>query len=99
MYLVFIGIQGSGKGTQARLLEEKKGFKLYETGGALREISKKDTELGRLVKETIEAGNQVSPEIVEDILRDVIASNPGKDLILDGFVRNFGNKASVDKIV
>lgn len=99
MKIVFIGIQGSGKGTQARILEENYGFKLYETGGALREIAAKDTDLGRLVKSTIEAGHQVSPEIVEDILADVVASNPDKNLILDGFVRNQGNKDSMDKIV
>ncbi len=99
MKIVFIGIQGSGKGTQARILEENYGFKLYETGGALREIAAKNSDLGRLVKSTIEAGHQVNPEIVEDILADIIISNPEKNLILDWFVRNEGNKNSMDKIV
>lgn len=99
MKIVFIWIQWSWKWTQARILEENYGFKLYETWTALREIAKKETELWKLVKSTIEAWNQVSPEIVEDILDDVIKSNPWVNLILDGFVRNEGNKSSVDKIV
>lgn len=99
MILVFIWIQGSWKGTQARILEEKYSFKLYETGWALREIAKKDTDLWRLVKSMIESWKHVSPEIVEDILKDIIASNEWKNLILDWFVRNEWNKISVDKIV
>lgn len=99
MKIVFIWIQWSGKWTQGRILEEKYGFKIYETWTALREIAKKETDLWKLVKSTIESGNQVSPEIVEEILADVIASNPWVNLILDGFVRNEWNKISVDKIV
>lgn len=99
MKIVFIWIQWSGKWTQWRILEEKNWFKIYETWTALREIAKKETELWKLVKSTIESWNQVSPEIVEEILADVIASNPWINLILDGFVRNEWNKLSVDKIV
>lgn len=99
MKIVFIWIQWSGKWTQWRILEEKNWFKIYETWTALREIAKKETELWKLVKSTIEAWHQVSPAIVEDILADVIASNPWVNLILDGFVRNEWNKLSVDKIV
>lgn len=99
MKIVFIGIQWSWKWTQARLLEEKYWFKLYETWWALREIAGKDSELWKLVKATIERWDQVSPEIVEDILADVIKSNEWKSLILDWFVRNEWNKISVDKIV
>ena len=99
MKIVLIWIQWSWKWTQARILEEKQWFKQYETGWALREIAKKDTKLWRLVKETIENWKQVSPEIVEDILKDVIESNKNSKLILDWFVRNLWNKESVDKIV
>ena len=51
---VFIGIQGSWKWTQARLLEEKFNFKLFESGTALREIAKEESDLGKLVKKSIE---------------------------------------------
>jgi len=99
MYLVLIGIQGSGKGTQARILKEKYGFEIFETGQALRNITKKDTELGRLVKETIEAWKQVSPEIIEDIVKDFIESTDSENIIFDGLVRNMGNKETADKLL
>jgi len=99
MKIIFIWIQWSGKWTQWRILVEKHGFKIYETGTALREIASQNTPLWQLVKSTIDAGKQVSPEIVEDILQEVITQNKWQKLILDGFVRNEGNKLSADKIV
>lgn len=99
MKIIFIWIQWSGKWTQWRILVEKHGFKIYETGTALREIASQNTPLWKLVKSTIDAGKQVSPEIVEDILQEVVTQNKWQKLILDGFVRNEGNKISADKIV
>ena len=99
MKIVFIWIQWSGKWTQWRILVENFWFKIYETGTALREIASQNTPLWQLVKSTIDAWKQVSPEIVEDILREVIAQNEGKNLILDWFVRNEWNKISADNIV
>ncbi len=100
MKLVFIGIQGSGKGTQARLLEENYDFKLFESWTALREIAKEDSELWKTVKETIDAWNHVSPSIVEDIMVDILENKSDwKNTIFDGFVRNIWNKQSADKVL
>ncbi len=97
---VFIGIQGSGKWTQARLLEEKYDFKLFESGSALREIAKEKSELGKLVKKTIEAGDQINPSVVEDIMTDIIENKSWwKNAIFDWFVRNYWNKESADKVL
>ena len=99
MILVFIWIQGSWKWTQARILQENNNFKLYETGSALREIAKKDTDLWKLVKEIIDAWKHVSPAIIEDILRDLLSDNIWNNIVLDWFVRNRWNKISVDNVV
>ncbi len=96
MYLVFIGIQGSGKGTQARILKEKYGFDIFETWGALRQIAKEGSDLGKLVKETIEAWKQVTPEIIEMILEDYLQKISNDKIIFDGLVRNMGNKETAD---
>ena len=97
---VFIGIQGSGKWTQARLLEEKYNFKLFESGAALRDIAKENSELWKLVKKTIDVGNHVSPEIIENIMTDILENkSKWKNSIFDGFVRNIWNKESADKVL
>ena len=85
MDLVFFGIQGSGKGTQARKLAEGFGYKLFETGAALREIAKTDSDLGRTVKSTIDAGHHLSADIVMDVLRTaVLAHRKETQMIFDG---------------
>ncbi|MDD3145372.1 MAG: nucleoside monophosphate kinase [Candidatus Gracilibacteria bacterium] len=98
MKLVFTGIQGCGKGTQARLLVEKYGFTLLEMGQELRKIASSDTELGKRVKQTIDSGALVTPEVVGEIMNEVITTQTNENLILDGFVRNEGNKKSLEEI-
>ncbi len=100
MNYVSIWIQWSWKWTQARLLSDKYGFKLFESGTALREIAKEDSELWRNVKETIDAWNHVSPEIIEDIMLDILENKTDwNNVVFDGFVRNVWNKKTADKVL
>ena len=99
MKLVFTWIQWCGKWTQARLLVEKYWFKLIEMGQALRDLSKEDTPLARIVKETQEAWKLVSPDIVCEIMEDVITKQTNENLILDWFVRNIWNKECLERII
>jgi len=97
MQLVFIGIQGSWKWTQARILAEKYWFDIFETGWALRKLAKQDSDLWKLIKSTIEAGKQVTPEIIEMILEDFIKNASSENIIFDWLVRNEWNKETADK--
>ncbi|MFK7780563.1 MAG: nucleoside monophosphate kinase [Candidatus Gracilibacteria bacterium] len=99
MKLVFTGIQGCGKGTQARLLVEKYGFTLLEMGQELRNIIASGNELGNKIKGIIEAGNLVRPEIVGDVMKEILEKQTNENLILDGFIRNEGNKKSFEEII
>jgi len=54
-----IGKSGSGKGTQAKLLGEKTGFRVFSVGNRLREFAEEDTPLGKRVKATIDGGHLV----------------------------------------
>lgn len=99
MKIILIWIQWSWKWTQAKILKEKYGFKIYETWKFLREMASKDSELWKKIKSIIDSWRQVSPDVVEEILNEVMKDNHDKKLILDGFVRNPWNKLSVDKII
>jgi adenylate kinase len=88
MNLILFGIQGSGKGTQAKLLAEKYGYQIFETGAELRKLAKEDSELGRKVKETIESGHLVSSELVLEIVKNFVSQAENGKIIFDGIPRN-----------
>ena len=87
--LIILGPQGSGKGTQAKLLAEKFGHVHLGSGDLLREVAKEDTALGRKIHRLINVEGQLAPdELIADIFKDKIANLPkAKKVILDGFPR------------
>lgn len=86
--LLLMGIQGSGKGTQASLLSEKYGYVLLSMGDLLRAEREKDTERGRFIKKTIDAGVLVPDDVSTPLILDVIRKLPADQrLIIDGHPR------------
>ncbi len=59
--IIIMGPQGSGKGTQARLLAEKFDLQIFETGNVLREIANQDNEIGRKINDIINVRGQFVP--------------------------------------
>lgn len=56
-----MGPQGSGKGTQVRLLANEFNLQIFETGDILRKIAKQDTPLGRKINEIINKKGEIVP--------------------------------------
>ncbi len=86
--IFFIGPQGSGKGTQAKLLAAKLGFFYWEMGGILREVAGTDTTLGKEVKQLIENGVLLPDEKLWEVVKmrlEKIPANTG--VIFDGIPR------------
>jgi len=89
MDLVFFGIQGSGKGTQAKMLAEEYGYYIFEAGGELRKIKASGSELGDLVKQYIDNGELVPFEIIMKVVGEAVAAVPADQQILfDGIPRD-----------
>ncbi len=98
--LILVGIQGSGKGTQARILSKKYNYQIFETGSALRAIAKENSELGREVKEITTRGDLVSNEIVMEIVSDFIEKLDGdRPVIFDGIPRSEEQRVSLEKLL
>jgi len=84
--IVLIGAPGAGKGTQARLLEERCGIPQISTGDMFREMKKADTPLAREVQATMAAGKLISDELTFQIVKDRTKRETGT-YILDGYPR------------
>ncbi len=87
MRLVLLGPPGAGKGTQARHLVERFGVPLIATGDIFRSNVAEGTELGRLAKAYLDAGELVPNEVTIGMVMQAIDQAPG-GFILDGFPRN-----------
>ena len=99
MKLVFTGIQWCGKGTQARLLAEKHGFRVLEMGTEFRRVVSNGTELWNTLKEIMERGDQVNWELGRKVMEEAIANCKDGKVIYDGFIRNSWNIEVFDKLV
>lgn len=98
--IILIGKQGSGKGTQGKLLAQDFGFKIFETGGALRAISQTDTDLGRTVLEITQRGDLVSNDIVMQIVEDFLENvEEGVPVIFDGIPRSEEQRVSLEAVL
>lgn len=86
--IVLIGAPGAGKGTQARLLEERKGIPQISTGDMFREMKNLDSPLAREVQTVMNSGNLISDELTFQIVKDRTSREDcTKTYILDGFPR------------
>lgn len=99
MKLVFTGIQGCGKWTQARILVENHGFTLVEMGQEFRNLVSSGTQLWNTIKAILDAGEQVNAQLGIEIMETVIKKQTAEKIIFDGFIRNDWNKEIFDRIL
>jgi adenylate kinase len=98
-YLVMLGVPGAGKGTQARLLEEKLGIPQISTGDLFRYNLKNQTELGLLAKSYMDRGELVPDEVTIRMVQDRLQRDDcQKGAIFDGFPRNLTQAVALDQV-
>lgn len=86
--IVLIGAPGAGKGTQARLLQERRGIPQISTGDIFREMKNADTPLAREVQEILASGRLVSDDLTYKVVRERTSREDTKGTyILDGYPR------------
>ena len=96
MNLILFGPPGSGKGTQAERLREKRGLRHISTGDLLREAIANGSELGKQVKDILASGQLVPDETILALMGDEIDAVGNKGWLLDGFPRTVGQAKGLD---
>lgn len=86
--IFFIGKPGCGKGTQAKLLSEKTGWKIMSAGDTLRTMATLDTPVGRKMKSQMSAGLLMPSWLPTYLfLKDIFSLPDGASVIFEGFNR------------
>jgi len=99
MRIILLGPPGSGKGTQADLIEKKYGFPKISTGDLLREAVREGTPLGKKAAMFMNKGQLVSDDIVIAMIKERIEeADCQAGYVLDGFPRNLVQAHALEEI-
>lgn len=97
MNLIFLGAPGSGKGTQAEILEKQRGLVKLSTGDMLRAAVAEGSGLGMRAQGYMEQGKLVPDGLIIDLIASVIATTESANgFILDGFPRTVAQAEALD---
>lgn len=100
MRIVMLGAPGSGKGTQAKRLQAEHGWPQVSTGDLLRQAVADGTELGRLAKAAMDAGELVKDEIVLGMIKERLAKpDASRGFVLDGYPRNRSQAEDLERVL
>jgi adenylate kinase len=97
--IVLMGAPGAGKGTQARLLQERLGLPQISTGDMFRALKEAKTPLAEEVRAIMEAGSLVPDDVTIRVVRERTGREDCKlGYILDGFPRTPAQAAMLEKL-
>jgi adenylate kinase len=100
MRIVLVGPPGAGKGTQATRLAGKLSIPHISTGDLFRANISRQTELGKLAKSYMDAGNLVPDEVTIAMAKDRMEQPDAEGgFLLDGFPRNVSQAEALDELL
>ncbi|MCX7572321.1 adenylate kinase [Tumebacillus sp. DT12] len=100
MQVIFMGLPGAGKGTQAERIVSEFGIPHISTGDMFRAAIAEQTELGMKAKSFMDQGQLVPDEVTIGIVRERLQkSDCEKGFLLDGFPRTLAQAEALDAML
>lgn len=97
--IVLMGAPGAGKGTQARLLQERLHLPQISTGDMVRALSAAQTPLGKEVREIQQSGKLVPDDVMIRMVEERTSREDARNgYILDGFPRTIAQAEMLEKL-
>jgi len=96
--IIFLGPPGAGKGTQAKVLEERFGYRQLSTGDILRRHRAEKTPLGIEAQGYMDRGELVPDDLIIRMVEGELAAQPG-EVIFDGFPRTVPQARALDALL
>lgn len=98
--ILFVGPQGSGKGTQAKRVAAVEGIPHISTGDIFRAAIAEQTPLGREVQPFLDSGSLVPDELTIGLIRERLQQpDTVTGFVLDGFPRNMAQAGALDEML
>jgi adenylate kinase len=98
--VLLLGVQGSGKGTQAKRIASEYDLAHIATGDMLRSAMADGSELGKKVKPIYDSGGLVPDDLMIELIRDRLAQDDTEEgFILDGFPRTMPQAEALDTML
>lgn len=83
-HIMLMGIQGSGKGTQAALITKNYSYISLETGAILRSVLENPTHRHYVaVAETVPHGKMTPDSVIFDLIKEFIDTHPDDRILID----------------
>jgi adenylate kinase len=97
-YIILLGAPGAGKGTQAKLLQQRLGLAHVSSGELFRENVSKQTPLGTLAKQYMDKGELVPDDVtVQMVMERIKRPDCERGVVFDGFPRTEAQAQALDK--
>jgi adenylate kinase len=98
LFVILMGVQGSGKGEQARFMQETYGIPQISTGDLFRALKTREDEFARAVQATMAEGKLIDDATTNEIVRQRLSEPDAQaGAIFDGFPRTPAQAAWLDE--
>ncbi|MBE2269801.1 MAG: nucleoside monophosphate kinase [Anaerolinea sp.] len=88
LYIILMGVQGAGKGEQAKFIHERYGIPHVSTGDLFRAMKTREDELAKRVQQIMAEGRLVDDATTNEVVKDRLSQPDAQGgVIFDGYPR------------